>query len=138
MFTNTLRARNRYVKRGDIWFFLQLDLQLPSADNLILSCSLRWFFYTIDIVLNMLQGIVHDILANVNGFTTYYTMFKTTSVVRCSQNLLIIFESNSVWFESPLSQCYFVLFLTSPSLLLYLINIFIGKWEYLGKKCWFI
>ena len=37
-----------------------------------------------DIVFNILRDVVHNVLANVNGLTIDYAMFKTTSVVRFS------------------------------------------------------
>lgn len=61
---------------------------------------------------------VYSPIYTLNGFTICYTMLKTTLVVRCSRHSLIFFKSNLVWFESPISQYFFVVLLTLWSLLL--------------------
>ena len=85
----------------------------------IISCFIKWPGNCIS--WNALKEKFHSVsfpLANVNSFAIYYTIFKTTSVVRCSQYSQIFFIWNSVGLESPISQYSFLLFLTSWCLLL--------------------
>ena len=77
---------------------------------------------------------MHNTIVNVNGFTIFYTMFKTTLVVRCSQYSLRFFKSNSVWFESPIFQYSSVLFLTSCTLLLKLNRYLHSELRIFGKE----
>ena len=53
-------------------------------------------------ILCIIHRETNNILGNKNGFTIHYTMLETTLMARCSQYLLILSKSNSVWFESQI------------------------------------
>ena len=87
------------------------------------------------IVVNILLGIVSNILANVKGLTLYYKIFKTASAVRCSQNSLIF--SNQTDLNDDLNCQYLNIccgFLTSWSLLLKLTQYLHWKLRICGKN----
>ena len=89
-----------YFSRVTCFYFLHVIVKRFHNENIarkITDCCFQGFYllqvFSISkagcplvqyIVFNILRNIVHNILANVNGLTIYDTMFKTTSVVRCS------------------------------------------------------
>ena len=95
----------------DFWEHL---FSRTSANDCFCKAGCRLVQY---IVFNILRKIVHNLLANVNGFIRYYAKFKTTSAGRCSQYSLIFLKSNVVWFELSISQYSFVLYLASCNLI---------------------
>ena len=91
---------------------------IKSRDQTFSSCNIL-FMSILEILFHEVQWKKH--------FTVYhrfYTMFKTTSIVRCAKYWLMFFKSNSVWFKSPISQYPFALFLTSWSLL-FKVNLYL-------------
>ena len=78
-----------------------------------------------------MRDILHNILGNVNGFTIYYTIFKTAMAVRCSQYSMVIFkfDLNRQYLDIlfcyfwPLHHCYWKL-----------IYIYIKNSGYVGRK----
>ena len=83
------------------------------------NTAIRWLLLQY-IAVKILQDTVKSISTNVNEFDC--TMFKTTLVVRCSQDSLIFFKSNTVRFNPPIFPISPIFFCAILRLVIFVIG----------------